>query len=378
MHIDPTSPRPPAQPASAGPKTPAGASLRRGVSIQDVAAEAEVSTATVSRVLNNPELVSADTATRVRAAIDKLGYKPNLFAKGLMTRKSHVLAFALPDIHGEFYSELLRGADERARELGYLLLVSSEARRRSAPASSADHEADAAYQDLSFGIVDGIALLLTEPDGDVLARARTSGRPIVVMDQHVDEPGVDCITIDNTSGATEATRVLLGAGGRASAERLFFVGGPATNFDTRTRADAFTAELRATGHTPRHDQVAFKEYTEAWGYAWADRAIRQGLLKSTPAGAGGVLCADDEIAMGVLHAAHDHGLQLPRDLRLIGFDDTRLASLVRPKLSSVRVPMAQVGAEAVRLLVRRIEQPDAPADVLRLPTTLVRRETSGG
>jgi LacI family transcriptional regulator len=105
-----------------------GGQLRHGKSIQDVAEAAGVSIATVSRVLNNPGLVSSKTSERVRGVIAELGYSPNPFAQGLITRESRVLGFALPDIHGEFYSGLLLGADAKARELGYHLLISAEVR----------------------------------------------------------------------------------------------------------------------------------------------------------------------------------------------------------------------------------------------------------
>src|SRR5438876_10989122 len=110
------------------------------VSIQDVAAAAAVSIATVSRVINNPELVSGPTSDRVRKAIRDLGFRPNHFARGLMTRQSRVLGIALPDIHGEFYSELIRGADTEAHRRGYHLLVSSDARRGAAEASGGSAE----------------------------------------------------------------------------------------------------------------------------------------------------------------------------------------------------------------------------------------------
>jgi LacI family transcriptional regulator len=351
----------------AGASTPANSSRhangKKVASIQDVAAASGVSTATVSRVLNSPTLVSPETAQRVKSAIEKLGYKPNLFAKGLMTRRSRVVGIMLPDIHGEFYSELLRGADEEAQRQGYQLLVSSEARRKSSDkhAPSNDHE-------LTFGIVDGLAIMLAEPNPALWKQARQSGVPITVIDAEANEPGVDSILIDNAVGATEATRHLLSS---TSPELCLFVGGPSGNFDSSTRAEAFLSTLRAHKHTPMDHQVAHKEYTASWGYSWAERTHKNGRLRHA-----GVLCANDEIALGVLQAAQDLGLNVPRELKVIGFDDTRLASLIRPKLSSVRVPMGEVGAAAIRLLVQRIENPDAKNEIVKLSTRLVERESS--
>ena len=346
-------------------------------SIQDVARSAGVSTATVSRVLNTPDLVASETAERVRKAVAELGYKPNLFAKGLMTRKSQVLGIALPDLHGEFYSALLHGADDEARRHGYQLLVSTDARRNGGVGGGETNgTADSTQLDLTFGIVEGIALMITQPQDELVRRAMGTGLPLVVMDAEVKAPTVDCVLVDNVIGTVEATSHLVE---KTAKERIYFVGGPEGNFDTRIRAEAFSTTLRGHGgggKGPGPTQLAYKEYTEAWGYEWAERANREGRLKGSA-----VLCADDEIAVGVLQAAEDMGLRVGADagdngVRIVGFDDTRIASIVRPKLSSVRVPLTEVGAGAVRLLLRRIEEPDAPAHVLRLPTRLVVRQSS--
>lgn len=342
-------------------------------SIQDVARSAGVSTATVSRVLNSPKLVADETAERVRKAVAELGYKPNLFAKGLMTRKSQVLGIALPDLHGEFYSALLHGADDEARRHGYQLLVSTDARRNGGSVGTEGENGangGTGQMDLTFGIVEGVALMITQPQDELVRRAMGTGLPLVVMDAEVKAENVDCVLVDNVIGTVEATAHLAE---KTAKERIFFVGGPEGNFDTRTRADAFSTTLKGYGRAPGPTQIAYKEYTEAWGYEWAERANREGRLKGSA-----VLCADDEIAVGVLQAAEDLGLSVgpTGDVRIVGFDDTRIASIVRPKLSSVRVPLTEVGAGAVRLLLQRIEEPDAPAHVLRLPTRLVIRQSS--
>jgi LacI family transcriptional regulator len=347
--------------------------FKTNTSIQDVARSAGVSTATVSRVLNTPDLVASDTAEKVRKAVAELGYKPNLFAKGLMTRKSQVLGIALPDLHGEFYSALLHGADDEARRHGYQLLVSTDARRNGGGGGSGENggaNGGGEQLDLTFGIVEGIALMITQPQDELVRRAMATGLPLVVMDVEVKAPTVDCVLVDNVIGTVEATAHLAE---KTPKERIYFVGGPEGNFDTRTRAEAFATTLKGYGRAPGPTQLAYKEYTEAWGYEWAERANREGRLKGSA-----VLCADDEIAVGVLQAAEDTGLSVGPggDVRIVGFDDTRIASIVRPKLSSVRVPLTEVGAGSVRLLLRRIEEPDAPAHVLRLPTRLVVRQSS--
>lgn len=316
-----------------------------------------MSIATVSRVINTPKLVSVKTRDRVKAVIAELGYSPNPFAKGLITRESRVLGFALPDIHGEFYSGLLLGANAKARELGYHLLVSAEAR------------ADAAREGgraLGFGFIDGLALMITEPNAGIWREARATGLPVVLMDTESAEPDVDSILVDNEAGTREAVEHLLDG---TPAARLFFVGGPQENFDTRKRADAFVATLKSAGHKAQPHQLSFGEYSVEWGHRWVSENIGQ--LKG-----GAVLAANDEIALGILQGVQERGLSLPRDLRLVGFDDTRLATIVRPALSSVHVPMAEVGAASIDALAARVENREIEKRTVRLPSKLVIRDSS--
>lgn len=335
----------------------------RAVSIEDVASAASVSTATVSRVINNPGLVAQATAKRVQAAIAELEYRPNILAKGLSTRKTGVLGIALPDIFGEFYSELLRGADNQARASGYHLLVSSEGR-----INDGAHTESA----LAFGLIDGLAVMITEPDARILPEAARSKVPVVVLD---GEPGghmFDSVVVDNAAGTREAVNHLLES---VAPEALYFVGGAQENFDTASRARAFVSALTECGHRVRSEQLAFGTYTSDWGSKWAMDALREG---ARPRRARGVLAGNDEIAYGVMQACQESGLAIPGDVRLIGFDDSRLASLLRPRLSSVRIPAAEIGAAAIRLLVGRVKDPSLAPTQLTLPTKLVIRESSLG
>lgn len=329
----------------------------RPSSMEDVAKTAGVSTATVSRVLNSPDLVAPETAARVQKAIADLGYRPNVFAQGLMTRKSRVLGIALPDIHGEFYSELLRGADAEARRQGYHLLISSEVR-----------DGETGLVAPTTGFVAGIAVMLTEPSQTLWKQVCEATLPMVVIDTDISDPGVDRVLVDNATGTREAVRHLLET---VKPERCYFLGGPKENFDTVQRARIFRETLADRGHVAEESRTYFGEYSVEWGHRCGGR-----LLASANGEPIGVLAGNDEIAFGVTLAAGDRGLSVPGSVRVIGFDDTRLASLVRPGLSTVRVPMAQVGAAAIAALIGRINEPDKPATCTRLPTELVIRGTS--
>lgn len=329
--------------------------------MEDVARAAGVSTATVSRVLNNPELVAAETTARVQKVIQDLGYRPNVFAQGLMTRKSRLLGIALPDIHGEFYSELLRGADAEARRQGYHLLISSEVR-----------DGESGLIGPAAGFVAGIAVMLTEPGQTLWTKVREASEPLVVIDTDIGDAGVDRVLVDNAIGTREAVKHLLTS---VPAGRCYFVGGPRENYDTVQRAKVFSETLAERGHRSDEKHVRFGDYSVEWGHRCGGEIFVEARAQARGEPVG-VLAGNDEIAFGVMLAAGDRGLSVPGDVRVIGFDDTRLASLLRPGLTTVRVPMAQVGAAAITALIARVQDPDRPATCTRLPTELVVRGTS--
>ena len=328
------------------------------VSIRNVAERSGVSIATVSRVLNSPDLVSPGTAETVLQAVHELGYRPNLFAKSLLSKRSRVIGVSLPDIHGEFYAELMHSADRRACELGYHLLVSSKAH----------HQDETPASGFALDLVDGLIVMLTERsrvDLDAIGRLDI---PVAVVG--VDRPGVavETITCDNTTGAVRATEHLLES---TPPERCFFVGTHRGNLDSDERAESFVQTLRSRGHEPVEDQLAYGEFSFEWGWDWAMKRIELGLMEGSA-----ILAANDEIAIGIANAARERGLGTPGDLRLVGFDDSRICSLVRPELSSVRVPVADMGREAVDALVRRLEDPESAPRHARLATSLIVRDSS--
>ncbi len=320
-----------------------------------------MSIATVSRVLNNPDLVARTTTEKVQRAVRELGYRPNLFAKSLLSKRSRVIGVSLPDIHGEFYAELMHAADRRARELGYHLLVS-------AGAHQAENEDDGTGPGFALDLVDGLIVMLTERSRSDLEAIARLNVPAAVIG--CDRPGarVETITYDNILGAERATEHLLEG---TPPERCYFVGAHRGNLDSDDRARAFADTLRARGHEPEEDQIALGEFTFEWGWDWATARMDADAL----AGAA-VFAANDEIAVGIANAARERGLEMPRDVRLVGFDDSRICTLVRPEISSVRVPIPELASEAIDALVRRIEHPEQEPRHTRLATNLVVRASS--
>lgn len=336
------------------------------ISIRDVARAARCSIATVSRVLNESPSVTRPTADKVQEAIKKLGYTPNPLAQVLGSRSTHVIGLALPRFHGEFMSYLLAGADEEATTLGYHLLTTTIAtgvdgkRRRKI---------------IGSGLVDGMLVVITDAEDPLTRDVLEAGIPTVILDTDMSKQGLDSVILDNDKGARDAVDHLLRW---VEPGNLYFVGGTRGNFDTIQRARAFSAALSAAGFEPRPDQVSFGEYSMDWGKEWAMRMIQRKSFapSSAPESAIAVLAANDKIACGIIHAAHEAQLVVPDQLRVVGFNDSLISRIVEPQLSSIALPMAEMGAVAVRLLIRRLENNDAEVLCRRLPTRLVIRQSS--
>ncbi|MEO1498738.1 MAG: LacI family DNA-binding transcriptional regulator [Planctomycetota bacterium] len=332
------------------------------VSIEDVARRAGVSISTVSRVLNRRNIVNADTRKRVEKAIDALGYRPNVFARGLMLRRSNILGLVLPDLHGEFYSEIIRGANTKTRELGYHMLVSS------VTADDDGHDVLSAVG--TQGLVDGIIVMVTEMSSRIRSSLAGADLPLVVLDG--DVPGVkhDSVVIDQQQGAEAMVRHLLDT---APDDRVLFIGGHEMNLDTRDRLEAYRRVLAEHGRPPAGDDVVHLDYRYETAFNYASGRVLQWAERPTT-----VFAANDEMAAGVVDAAIAATLRVPEDLKVVGFDDTRIAQLTRPRLTTVRVPKSDMGAAAIELLCARLSEPKRPSTKVTLETELVVRESCGG
>lgn len=331
------------------------------VSIADVAKRANVSISTVSRVLNRRTLVNEQTRSRVEAAIRELGYAPNFFARGLMLRRSEIVGLVLPDIHGEFYSEIIRGANLQARQCGYNLVVSS------AREGDDGHSLLAAIQKRT--LLDGVAVLVSEVTDHVQSVLADFSLPYVVLDGDLNGTPHDSVVIDQREGAVALMRHLTAV---CRMQRVVFVGGHETNIDTRTRFDAYQTVLSEAGLSIGNTDVHFLDYQYDTAYNFALRHIR---TWAGPRAA--VFAANDEMAAGILSAASAMNIAVPRELAIVGFDDTRIATMTRPNLTTVRVPMSEMGARAIDLLCSRIADAERPTARITLQPELIVRESCG-
>ncbi len=331
------------------------------VSIEDVAKRAGVSISTVSRVLNRRELVNKDTLQRVEQAIEELNYRPNVFARGLMLRKSEMLGLVLPDLHGEFYSEVIRGANAKARELGYNLVVSS---------AKDSEDAHALLQGFNRrSIIDGMAVMVSEVTDSIEESLAGFRCPVTILDDFLEHAGHDSVMIDQRSGSLAMMRHLVE---RCGAKRVIFVGGLQTNADTIMRRQAYQEVLTASGLPCDPKDIHHLDYS----YEKA-RLLAVDNLGNWAGPGNCVYAANDEMAAGILAAAQEAGVRVPHDLAVVGFDDTRVAGMTRPSLTTVHVPLAQMGAIAIEVLCQRVADPDRTPTRVALRPRLVIRESCG-
>lgn len=327
------------------------------ITIRDVAQRAGVSVTTVSRALNGTGPVSEEARRRVEAASAELRYLPHGTARSLITRRTDVFGVVLPDLFGEFFSEVIRGMDPRAQERGYHLLLSSSHDGR--------REIEFAVGAMR-GRVDGMIVMSPDVSGAELAESLPPDVPVVLLNCDVSGTDFPAINVDNFGGARQMVRHLVGLGHR----RVAMITGAAANFDARERLRGFRAAL---AESPGVEGVeAAGDFTEAGGY----RAAMALLADPRPPTA--IFCANDGMAVGAISALRVAGRRVPDDVAVAGFDDVPIGRYLSPSLSSVRVDVNHMGARAVELLCHAIAGDAPPAQELMQTTLVVRRSCGGG
>lgn len=330
--------------------------------IKDVARAAGVSTATVSRVFNDHAVVRADTRRQVREAAARLNYWPNAVARSLITNRTHTVGLLLPELHGEFFSSVIRGIDLASRREGLHLLVSS---------SHADtHELVTALRSMR-GRIDGLIVMAPDVDAPAAIRASAGSVPIVLLDPGAGRDGYETLAIANHEGAYAMVRHLMGLGHR----RIATVTGPERNIDARERLNGYRAALRDGGGEVSARLEFPGDFSEPSGY----RAGRE-LLAIEPRPTA-VFVGNDYMAVGVLRAVHEAGLRVPEDVAVAGFDNIEMARYLDPPLTTVHVDTFHLGERAVRMLLRATRSGKAETPPRhhheRLDTTLVIRSSCG-
>jgi LacI family transcriptional regulator len=330
-------------------------SSNRPPTIADVAQRAEVSIATVSRVVNASTPVNPETAQRVRDAIKELNYVPSPAARTLANRRTNTIGLLLPEISGEFLQHLLRGIEAAVRDAGFDLLIhSTQDSRRNRPLG--EHNTD------------GVLVFPESVDESELRRLHDIRFPVVLLHQAPpDGINFPMVTVENRSGAEMLVSHLIEKHGR---RRIVFLRGPEGHVDSLWRERGYRSALESHNITFTASLVGYGGFDETT----ARETIQNWLLDRRDFDA--VFAGDDDSALGVMAALKQAGIHVPRDVAVVGFDDIPFARIINPPLTTIRAPIEQVGREAVSLLIKRIRQEHCESMVL-LPAELVIRQSCG-
>lgn len=327
------------------------------ITIKDVARAAGVSVATVSRVQNGSALVKETTRRRVGEIAARLGYSPHGAARSLITRRTNTIGVLLPDLYGEFFSEVIRGIDQTAQRHRHHLLVSSSHNDRSA--------VETALQSMR-GRVDG--LIVMWPEMDETAVPNLAARfPVVLLSAPIGPNGFDVITVANYEGAYAMVCHFLELGHR----RIAIIKGIEGNADAAERLRGYRGALASAGLASAAIEVA-GNFDEESGF----RAVRELLRRDAQPTA--IFAANDAMAIGALSALREAGLRIPDDVALAGFDDIPMARYMDPALSTVHVDISALGEHATLRLLAAVRDKDRHEHRAEtLPTTLVLRRSCG-
>ena len=328
--------------------------------IYEVAKRAGVSTATVSRVLSQPDVVAPETRKKVMAAVERLGYTPNAAATNLRTLRTKKFVVTVPDISNPFFSLILQGIEDAALREGYSVLLGD---------TQHDEQREERYAlMLRRKEADGLIFLghRLPKEAAALVRSMPAGRaPIVNGCEFSPRLGIPSVHIDNATAASDAMDHLY----RLGHQRIGIVTGPLVSPLSRDRLSGVTARAKKAG-ADRDVIVMNGDFSIESGAVAAERLLGR---REPPTA---MFCFNDEMAIGVIDTARRRKLRIPDDLSLVGFDDIRFARYTDPPLTTVAQPMRQIGEGTVRLLLEILQGKGAPASVT-LPHTLnVRSSTA--
>ena len=326
--------------------------------IYDVAARAGVSAATVSRVLNGGGTVSPALAERVQAAVQELSYRPNGVARNLRRRATTVWGLIISDIGNPFFTAIVRGVEDAAHDAGFSLVL-----------CNSDDVLDKEQGYIQIALAEQMAGVIITPASEAesdLSLLLERGIPVVAVDRRLGRHDVDTVVGDNVRGARLAIEHLLESGCR----RIACITGPTQTTTAQERLEGYRQAITTAGLKVDPSLIMIENFKEDGGYEGAERLLR---LDTPP---DGMFVANNLMTVGALEALMDAGVEIPRDLLLVGFDDIPWARLTRPRLTTVAQPTYEMGHEAGRLLAARLSSDPGLARTVILSPTLQVRESS--
>ncbi|PEE45838.1 LacI family transcriptional regulator [Priestia megaterium] len=325
--------------------------------IRDVAAKAGVSAATVSRIINNKGQATPETIARVHAIIKELGYKPNVVARSLTSRKSNTIALLVPTISNPFFPELARGVEDVANSYGLNIFLCNTDDER--------EKVNNYLVSLRERYVDGVIINSLNLTNEDLEELHSNGIPTITLDRTFSNHEFSSISVKHRIGAQLATKHLIDIG----CKRIGLIRGP---------EDDFTAVQRMWGY--RDYVKEFDWFDQSW-IALGDFSVKSGylcmkeLFQRHP-DIDGVFASNDLMAIGLLKAAHEWGRKVPDELAIIGFDGIDMSQYTNPPISTIKQPSYEMGKMAMEELLRLIKKPESDFNKIELDVELILRESS--
>ena len=325
--------------------------------IRDVAKQAGVSIATVSRVINNKGKIKQETETTVREAIKKLNYIPNKVAQGLSNQRSNAVAFILPSISNPFFPEMARAVEDVAQQHGYHVFICNTDDKREKVLNYLDN--------LATHYVDGIILnshIIKEVD---LEKLRNNNISIVMMDRVLEHEETTAFAVKNRAGGRKATEHLLDVG----CKRVAHISGVT---DIPTAQDRMWGYLDVVGTLPWYDTsyISRSDFTVEGGY----QAAKELFMRHPEVD--GIFAGNDLTAIGALRAAHEWGKAIPNELAIVGFDGIDMSALTTPPMTTVQQPIYELGELAMKELLGHMNDEAYEAKTVNLDVELIIRETT--
>ncbi|WP_217622401.1 LacI family DNA-binding transcriptional regulator [Paenibacillus agri] len=307
---------------------------KRDITIKDVAKTANVSVATVSRVINGLDRVSEATRKKVLKVIDELNFVPNTIAASMVNKKTNMLAVVVPEIQNPFYTAVIGGTVEVAKKAGFVTLVVS---------TNGDEAEESTYFESFLGKnADGFILIGTHKTADFYQTIR---KPTILVDRYIDNSGHDGVMIDNYRGAYEATKHFLEYGHT----RIAIIDGKHDFNDGKDRYWGYQRAMVEGGVSPDPKYHKQGSWLEDSGYQ-STLELMQAEVPPTA-----IFAANNLICQGAIKAIRDLNLEIGEDISLIGFDENELAEFVKPKVTVVRRPTREMGTQAAEMLIKRIK-----------------------
>ncbi len=330
------------------------------VTIKDIAKFANVSTATVSKVINKKDSnISQETRERVLKIVKEYGYLPNRVASSMVTKRTKTLGLVIPDIANPFFPEIARGAEDKANQEGYNLILCNT--------DNKVEKEDLYIAMLQEKMVDGIIFTASSARLDISESLEKVNVPIITVDRDIENlKTMGKITVDNLNGAYKAVKYMLSRG----YENIIHICGPLTSTPTRMRILGYEKAMTEFGYKKEDLLIIDGQYSSQFGEDAIEKVMKSNHKFD------GVFCGNDLIAIGVVKALKKNNYDIPNNIGIIGYDDIYMARMIEPELTTVNQPTYDIGYKAAELLINMLENEKIENNEIVLDTKLIIRSST--